>query len=314
MKFDIQINNLFFTGNNASPESSSSLVGNPDQGGVAPDPGKKVETNAGGAKQTQLAYTGRRRLMRDPNSLTSENRGGNSDKTTEQKVAESFHKAFISGSSADMVTVDLEILGDTYWLVDNGMANHFDDPNPTTNQISADGSANYEGSDVFIFITFKTPTDVDPILGLYKWPYKGKTSPFTGIYRVTLVESNFSGGLFKQKLKCIRMPLQEKDMEGLVAATPTKDDAIASEIKEPKRDTGRVNDVAPPRVKIEPKPPAPPILAELGSLASAATSRINSTLESVTGRISSLANSGTGLRVPTTTQIISQINNTNNSA
>jgi hypothetical protein len=316
IKFDIQINNLFFTGNNASPESSSALVANPDQGGPAPDPGKKVETNAGNAKQTQLAYTGRRRLMRDPNSLTNVNQGGNSDKSTEQKVAEAFHRAFITGSSADMVTVDLEILGDTYWLVDNGMANHFDEPNPNTPQISADGSANYEGSDVFIFITFKTPSDVDPVSGLYKWPYKGKTSPFTGIYRVTLVESNFSSGFFKQKLKCIRMPLQDKDMEGLVAVNATKDDAIASEIKEPKKDTGRVNDVAPPKVKIEPKPPAPPVLAELGSFASAASNKLASTFETVTGKISSLANSASSLKVPTASEIVARAtnNNTNNSA
>jgi hypothetical protein len=111
------------------------------------------------------------------------------------------------------------------------------------------------------------------------------------------------------------MPLQEKDMEGLVPATPTKEDAIASDIKEPKKDTGRVNDVGPPKVKINPTPPAPPILAELESLASAASSKINSAIGSVTGKISSLASSASGLKVPSASQIISQINNnTNNSA
>jgi len=214
LRFDIQINNLFYTGNNPSPESDSAMVANPEQQGVAPKPVTTVATGQGGRPEAQLAYTGRRRVSRSPDLLESTNKGGSGDNSTEQKVAESFHKAFVTGSSADLISVDLEILGDTYWLVDSGIANHFDEPQDSSTQITQDGSANYQGSDVFIYLIFRTPRDVRPELGLYGWPNRGKTSPFSGIYRVVQCESIFNDGVFRQRLKCIRMPLQAIDFEG----------------------------------------------------------------------------------------------------
>jgi hypothetical protein len=214
LKFDVQINNLFYTGNNPNPEADSANIANPDQQGPAPQPGKTVPTGQGGRPEAQLAYTGRRRLAKSPDLLVNTNKGGSADTSTEQKVAEAFHKAFVTGSSADLIGVDLEILGDTYWLVDSGMANHFAVPQEASTQITEDGSANYQGSDVFIYLIFRTPRDVRPEFGIYGWPNRGKTSPFSGIYRVTLCESTFSDGVFKQKLKCIRMPLQAIDFEG----------------------------------------------------------------------------------------------------
>ena len=214
LKFDIAINNLFYTGTNPNPEANSANIQNQDQTGTAPKPGKTVAIGEGTAPEAQLAYSGRRRTYRSPELLDKENKGGSGNTDTEQKVAESFHKAFLNGSSADLITVDLETLGDTYWLVDSGIANYYDKPQAGSSQITEDGSANYQGSDVYIYIVFRTPSDVNPATGLYAWPAKGKISPFTGIYRVTMVESYFSDGHFKQKLKCLRMPLQSFDFEG----------------------------------------------------------------------------------------------------
>jgi hypothetical protein len=265
LNFNIQINNLFFTGNSPLPEANSAQVADPNQQGSAPQPGKTVSTGQGNNPQVQLAYTGRRRLMRDPSALTKENHGGAGTKSTEQKVAETFHKAFITGGSADLVTVDLEILGDTYWLVDSGIANHFATPNSSTPQITNDGSANYEGSDVFIFIRFQNPQDIDAVSGLYRYPNNGKVSPFTGIYKVTTVESTFTDGLFKQKLKCIRMPLQDKDLEGLQPVDADKDQALAADVRETKPQPTGLNTPPTPEVTVEPPPPVP-VQAELAAL------------------------------------------------
>lgn len=307
LKFDIQINNLFFTGNNPQSESKSAQVTNPDQQGPAPQPGKKVTTGRGSSPQVQLSNTGRRRLMRDPTSLKKDTQGGAETKTTEQKVAESFHKAFVTGGSADLVTVDLEILGDTYWLVDSGIANYFAKPNAATPQITEDGTANYEGSDVYIFIKFQNPQDVDPLSGQYRWPNNGKTSPFTGIYKVNLVESSFSEGFFKQKLKCIRMPLQEKDLEGLQSVRVDRDQALASDVQEQKPQPSSMTTPTQPEVTRDPPPPVP-VQREVAAFRSRSeqlTNFIREQAQSASSKISSIASARTNLTLPSS-------NNTNN--
>jgi hypothetical protein len=46
---------------------------------------------------------------------------------------------------------------------------------------------------------------------LYDFPDDGRESPFSGIYKVIQCENTFADGTYRQKLKCIRMPLQAAD-------------------------------------------------------------------------------------------------------
>ena len=102
-----------------------------------------TKTGQGPAKEVQSAQAGRARTSRSPQLLVG-TKGGSGDKSTEQLVAENFQQAFISGNSADMVTVTLEILGDPYWMVDSGFANYFSAAPSATSQITNDGTMNYE--------------------------------------------------------------------------------------------------------------------------------------------------------------------------
>ena len=241
INFDIQINNLFYSGTNSSSEGNTASEQNPDIKGASPDPGLETETPAGAAPETQAAQTGRARPMADPDNLKTKFKGGSGSKDTEQMVAESFHNAFITGSSADMVSLDLEVLGDPYWLVDSGMSNYFADTNEPTDLINADGTANYEGSDVYIYITFRTPADIDIASGMYQFSKNQTESPFGGIYRVTMCENTFNEGRFTQKLRCIRMPGQPADYDG---ETATKDpqNALAVQTGKQKSEKTGVND------------------------------------------------------------------------
>jgi len=317
LRFDIQINNLFYTGTSPSPEGESASVSVQDQQGPAPEPAKQTETQKGQAPQAQLSSLGRSRAFRDPSKLQKENKGGSGTaETTEKKVAEAFHKAFITGSSADLITVDLEILGDTYWLVDSGLTNHFSEASESTNQITEDGSANYEGSDVFIFITFRNPQDVNPVTGLYQWPYRGKVSPFTGIYRVVQVESQFQDGFFKQRLKCIRMPLQAIDLEGLIPAKTDKDSVLAIDVGEKKPQPSSLNETASPPVEYSPriKPQPSPEIVEFPSLGARISTALNRGVNSLG---SSNAPEYTGddniIRARLGLPLVPETNNSNNS-
>ena len=231
-RFDIEINNLFYTGANPSSEKSGSKTSNQDQK-PAERPNANTGTGQGSAPSSQAAQLGRARPKRDPKLLKGF-KGGNSDKTVEQNVAETFQQAFLSGNSADMVSVNLEIMGDPYWIIDSGIANYFADAPDPTSQITNDGTMNYESGNIYIYLTFRTPADINETTGLYDFSQAGKESPFGGIYRVVMCENTFSDGQWKQKLKCIRMPgpqgpeITEEDKTG--AVTPT--DAGAIDIKE----------------------------------------------------------------------------------
>jgi hypothetical protein len=136
-----------------------------------------------------------------------------------------------------MIKVNLEILGDPYWMVDSGFANYFAKPDAANDQQTEDGTMNYESGDVFVYLTFRTPVDIDESTGLYQWPLAGKESPFTGIYRVIMCESSFQDGNFKQKLECLRMPGQEKDFKDAAAEDKKqatyKEAVLATILKKP---------------------------------------------------------------------------------
>jgi hypothetical protein len=204
LSFNIDINNLFYAGANPKPEAEAAKTGNQDQK-AAEDRPSSTKTGKGPATEVQSAQTGRARPKRDPRLLKGF-KGGSENKSVEQNVAENFQEAFISGSSADLVTINLEVLGDPYWLIDSGMSNYFTGAASPTAQITDDGTMNYESGNVYIYISLRTPADVNTLTGLYDFSIAGKESPFGGIYRVVTCENQFNDGNWKQKLKCIRMP------------------------------------------------------------------------------------------------------------
>jgi hypothetical protein len=238
LNLNIEIDNLFYSGSSPKQAADAANTGNQNQKPAEKLP-SSTKTGQGQAPQVQSAQTGRSRKKRSPQLLKGY-KGGADDKTVEQNVAENFQQAFISGSSADMVVITLEILGDPYWLVDSGMSNYFTTADSPTTQITDDGTMNYESGNVYIYISLRTPADVNPLTGLYDFSIAGKESPFGGIYRISMCENTFSDGNWKQKLKCLRMPGPQgpeinQTITGDPVAVVAKADVPATEIgdKEP---------------------------------------------------------------------------------
>jgi len=123
-------------------------------------------------------------------------------------------------TSADLVKVELEIMGDTYWLVDSGFSNYFAKESAKSPLMTEDGTANYEGQDVYIFITFRTPADVNQRTGNFEFN-KDKVSPFTGIYRVVKCLTRFAEGQFRQTLTCVRLQAQPSDFADKIKTDKT---------------------------------------------------------------------------------------------
>ena len=99
--------------------------------------------------------------------------------------------------SGDLVTLSLKIVGDPDFIKQDDV---FSGAN--RDAASLNNSIPMDTGDVYIRVTFKTPTDIDDETGLVK---KSTTSKFSGLYRVTTVENSFAGGQFTQKLNAVRI-------------------------------------------------------------------------------------------------------------
>ena len=219
LNFEIKIDYLFYTGGAPATEAKTKNEQAPDQKGVAEQTPKETTTGEGNEKKAQTAFLGKSKIKKTPDQFTLM-KGGAGTTDVEQKVAEAFQNAFINVTSADLVKVELEIMGDTYWLVDSGFSNYFAKESAKSPLMTEDGTANYEGQDVYIFITFRTPADVNQRTGNFEFN-KDKVSPFTGIYRVVKCLTRFAEGQFRQTLTCVRLQAQPSDFADKIKTDKT---------------------------------------------------------------------------------------------
>ena len=117
-------------------------------------------------------------------------------------------------------------MGDPWYLSDSGIGNYqarsgvmmFDDEKK---------QMDYVRQQVFIYLNFRTPFDYDPVEQGGLLTSKGGmiVKPFSGLYRITEVNSEFNTGQFTQELVMIRAPNQtdlDTDQEPDGTANPTE--------------------------------------------------------------------------------------------
>jgi hypothetical protein len=239
LKFDLQFNGQFYTGISPTPLQNNTNIANKETANTSEEKTPQGRLQAGAAPESSAAVTGSAPTKPNP-LLTFPSISG--EKTVEQMVADNFNQSFTR--SQDMVTVKIDIMGDLYFLSDSGLnSNYFAEKGPN-DQVKADGSMNWEGSEIFIYITWRNP--IEPNLGttgqggLYNFPNGGKVTPFSGIYKVTAVESKFSGGVFQQTLDLSRQPQQDIDYAG-TAKIAAENSSVYDTTKEEKPKTGPVD-------------------------------------------------------------------------
>lgn len=204
LKFDINIENLFFTAVSANAPDTTGVQQNPGANNsvagdvitVKPPSGKTVENSPEGVAANAK-----------PSDRTGNNpiNGGAGTKDTIQKIADEFYNAAIN-KTGDMINLDLEIQGDPYWIPENGQPNFHSGGGGT--MVSGNGTMNFENRDIMIEMIFRTPYDTEGGSGLYKFMYAGQNSPFSGIYKINNVVCSWKDNHFTQTLKGFRMPGQ----------------------------------------------------------------------------------------------------------
>jgi hypothetical protein len=204
LDFSIDFKFAYFQSKRADGGMSSSDTRTQANDGVAPTQQTTLVENPGNQVVSQ---SGTAPVVEDTNE---ENRAGGArgTETPEITVARQFQKALVEG--VDMINIEMKIMGDPYFIADSGMGNYSSGPGnvPT---INADGSLDYQRNEVHFIINFRTPVDIGDN-GLLSFPNSSvPVNAFSGLYRLTQVDNEFSGGTFTQTLKAFRVPNQPLD-------------------------------------------------------------------------------------------------------
>jgi len=135
-------------------------------------------------------------------------------KTAQEIAAADLSASLASMAQADMLSVDLKIIGDPDFIKQDDIFykpafNANGEIEIATRYVTPNGSIVSDTQDVIVLLEFKTPTDIDDTNGLMKFDTRYKASGFSGFYRVLTVMNNFENGRFTQTLHLIRLPNQD---------------------------------------------------------------------------------------------------------
>jgi hypothetical protein len=108
-------------------------------------------------------------------------------------VANQFQKIILNGN-VELINIELEVMGDPYFLPDSGMGNH------VTNR-----GMSYQRAEVDIIIHFNTPVDYKNGLMAFS-----SLDSFVGLYKILQVSHTFQNGQFKQTINMLRRPNQDE--------------------------------------------------------------------------------------------------------
>jgi hypothetical protein len=119
---------------------------------------------------------------------------------------------YITNPQADMMKIELTILGDPAYVCQDQFTN-ITRTTPTFikqgSWNSKYGSFNAEAYQPLVLLNYKLPEDFNEKTGLYHSEKPNKTLFFSGVYQIVKIESSMSGGEFTQVLHCVRMNNQK---------------------------------------------------------------------------------------------------------
>ena len=128
-------------------------------------------------------------------------------------IARVYNDIIING--VDLYTVDLEIMGDPYYIADSGIGNYSAESSSASPFVTRDRTLDYQYGEPYILLNFRTPIDLGEN-GQMRFPTIGGTEPvesFSGLYKVVYVTNRISGNQFTQSLRLVRMLNQQNEIE-----------------------------------------------------------------------------------------------------
>ena len=195
LNFDINFNNAFLMTANSDIGMTS---------GQDPNAGTTASTQTNGDSGATVAQAGDLASADEASPAVSlvtnsaESAGTHSN-DVRRRIAEMFHDR-ITNMTTDMVTADMEIMGDPYFIpqeTGNYVSQQSNRPG-----ITQDGTMTYQQGPVMCIVNFRTPFDYQ--IGGATMEIPQVVPGFSGLFQVWAVTNKFSRGKFTQDLKMIR--------------------------------------------------------------------------------------------------------------
>jgi hypothetical protein len=232
LNFKLNFNTLFF-------QASNPKMGNSDQSETASAAGPSGNQNksipkdaASDAKSSQQDIAP---IISNGPSSSFGGRAGPARSDPYYQLAFNAHQAILE--SVNLLTADIDIVGDPFYLSSSGLSNYF--ANVKQLGLTEDGEANPAFAPVLCRVNFQNPVDIDPVTGQYSY---AELVSFSGVYQVIKCKNMFRNGSFVQQLKLIRFSGQVDDDE------PSKDKEKLLFTNDPKKGEQPRKDSAGPDV------------------------------------------------------------------
>jgi hypothetical protein len=202
--FDIDFNTLYYTA--AQSDLSKTQQTAKQQDNETPNSSNsRIKINGSGNSVTPVSF----KPVADQVGTGILNASTDSTK----KQAHSVQESLLSTPRGDMLNLKLKIIGDPHFIkqddiYENPSQESYDDSKMllvNTNSLVMDAA------EIYCYVTFKTPVDIDETTGLLRKDSKYSESVFSGYYRVLTVESEFVQGKFTQSLEMVRQFNQPGD-------------------------------------------------------------------------------------------------------
>ena len=128
---------------------------------------------------------------------------GDLDIDSAARITREFNEIITNG--IDLITAEMDILGDPYFIADSGIGNY--SAGRAGRQTTTDGSIDYQFEEACCILNFRTPIDFSAQTGEYIFTTDGTTPvrKFSGVYRINTITNTISGNKFTQKLDMHRM-------------------------------------------------------------------------------------------------------------
>jgi len=154
----------------------------------------------------------------------------------------------ITNPQADMVVVNMTILGDPAWM---GQSQFIPATPVNSNGSSQDNNIdffrggvkdniwnpnlkcfNYDVAEPITNLTFKVPQDFNDKTGVYEMS-NAQQAVFSGLYKVTQVQHSFTDGQFTQMLTMVRFNNQDSKVTSTSNQKITKRNGVVTNVKNP---------------------------------------------------------------------------------
>ena len=207
--FKLNFNNMFFE---AVPVRLGNTGGPPSRNSAAPTDKPNIKSTTSESDIDRSQETG---LPGHPVQTTAdltnnmENSGGQTQQSAYFAMAQAMHSAVVD-STSNMLTGEIEIVGDPFYIVTGGIGNYSPKPSKASPRETQDGEASFNYGEVLITINFMNPIDIQPLEQGGQMFFEPEKIPFSGVYMVTTCKSAFKGGAFKQTLQIVRVPGQSR--------------------------------------------------------------------------------------------------------